>query len=530
MKTRAPISPLTLLDATLAVLIGLASLALYARTLAPGLLYGDSGEFQSVVYSLGMTHPTGYPVYVLLGRLFTLLPIGDPAWRVNLFSAVLGALTVANIYMIVRLLSGRRLAGTIAALTLAITPLFWYFSVISELYVPACAFLSAVVLFLLLWRQSGNGRWLAASALLGGLSLGVHSSVALAAPGVIIYLALTARSRRDWYSAIGGALLGVALALAAFLFLDAHNPDAGYYHATVQPSLSVWSMTAADFDSPFERLRFLYAARQFNYAMFADPAETMPYIAGIYVIVLGMVFSPYSLVLMGIGLIGACVTRWREGLLLLLGWGVGMAFITNYNIFDVVVFFVPTFIFLAVWAGTGAGALMDLLAEGLKRLRLVKAAVPAAALFGVVVLGLTAQYWGGMVAEAWGARAPVFMRGTEFEEYPFPLDDPDAARREAQAVVNAVEEDAIVFLGWDLLYPCYFIAHEEGRTEIDFHETYPQEGVNELAESASEYIAASMSRPVYFFERPTGRAASRFTFNLVSKNGIRLFQVTGMKP
>ena len=349
--------PLARLDAAMATLLGLASLTLYIRTLAPGLLYGDSGEFQTVIYSLGMTHPTGYPIYVLFGRLFTMLPFGDPAWRVNLFSAVLGALTVANVYLMVRMLSGWRIAAATAAITLAVTPLFWYFSVITELYIPACAFLSGLLLFLLLWRQNGNWHWLAASALLGGLSLGVHSSVALAAPGVLVYLALTVRSRREWIVAIGGAVDRCGSAFTAFLALDARNPDAGYFNATVEPALSVWAMDEPDSDSPLERLEFLYAAKQFNYAMFNHPAETMPFIAGIYRDVLGKAFAPLPLALMGIGLIGLFFHRWREGLLLLLGWGVQMFFITNYNIFDVVVFFVPTFVFLALWIGIGLGVL-----------------------------------------------------------------------------------------------------------------------------------------------------------------------------
>ena len=524
MKTNTfNLSPLTRLDAALAPLLGLVSLTLYVRTLAPGLLYGDSGEFQTVVYSLGMTHPTGYPIYVLMGRLFTLLPIGDLAWRVNLFSAALGALTVACVYLIVRMFSGWRLAAVAAALALAVAPLFWYFSVITELYVPACAFLSGVLLFLLLWRQTGRWPWLAASALLGGLSLGVHSSVALAAPGVLVYLALTTRSRREWIAAICGALLGVALAFAAFLALDAVNADAGYYHATVKPSLGVWEMSERDFDSPFERLQFLYAAKQFNYAMFADPAASMPFIAGIYRDVLGMVFAPLSLVLMGIGLIGLFFPRWREGLLLLLGWGVQMVFITNYDIFDVVVFFVPTYIFLALWIGTGLGALMQALAWGVKRLGREKGAVPAAALLGVIVLGLTVQFWGGMVAEAWQRRAVVFMRGTEFEEYPYTIEDPQAVHTEAQALVGALEDNAIVFLDWDLLFPCYFIAHiKDGRTSLDFHETFPQEGVLQFADSAIEYIEANIdTRPIYFSERPS-QLATRYK---ITKAGSGLFRI-----
>ncbi len=95
------------------------------------------------------------------------------------------------------------------------------------------------------------------------------------------------------------SLAGCGLGLGLFLALDAHNPDAGYYHATVEPSLSVWKMDASDFNSPLERLEFLYAAKQFNYAMFKQPAETMPLIAGKYLDMLGKNFAPISLALMG---------------------------------------------------------------------------------------------------------------------------------------------------------------------------------------------------------------------------------------
>ena len=98
-------------------------------------------------------------------------------------------------------------------------------------------------------------------------------------------------------------------------------------------------------------------------------------------------------------------------------------------------------------------------------------------------------------------------------------------------LVNALEPDAILFAGWDVLYPYYFVAHvEQGKTGLAFHETYPQDGMNGLAESTADYIAASLPRPVYFVERPTGANAARFTFKPVIKDGIRLYQVTGVKP
>ena len=83
--------PLHRRDVYVGAIVFLLGLTLYIRTLAPGLLSGDSAEFQTLAYTLGMTHPTGYPIYVLLAHVFTLLPFGDMAWRVNLFSAFWGA-------------------------------------------------------------------------------------------------------------------------------------------------------------------------------------------------------------------------------------------------------------------------------------------------------------------------------------------------------------------------------------------------------------------------------------------------------
>ena len=92
-----------LLDLLIAALLGGASFALYAVTLAPTVLAGDGGEFQFVPYLLGVAHPTGYPLYTALGWLWShLLPLGDVAYRMNLFSALWAALAVALLYPLTR--------------------------------------------------------------------------------------------------------------------------------------------------------------------------------------------------------------------------------------------------------------------------------------------------------------------------------------------------------------------------------------------------------------------------------------------
>src|SRR5438552_3679889 len=72
----------------LGIVVTLFAGALYVLTLAPSVMPGDYAEFQMASAVLGVPHPTGYPLYTLLGKLFTLLPFGDVAYRVNLSSAV----------------------------------------------------------------------------------------------------------------------------------------------------------------------------------------------------------------------------------------------------------------------------------------------------------------------------------------------------------------------------------------------------------------------------------------------------------
>src|ERR671910_2580738 len=117
----------TLLGGALVILFGV----LYVGTLAPTVLpYGtpdtlDSPMLQAEVSILGIGHPTGYPTYMVLTHLFTYLPFGDPAYRINLASAVYGVAAVLVVY-----LAGLRLArpgvpGAGRALAFGLSGTFW---------------------------------------------------------------------------------------------------------------------------------------------------------------------------------------------------------------------------------------------------------------------------------------------------------------------------------------------------------------------------------------------------------------------
>ena len=157
-----------------------------------------------------MTHPSGYMTHILIGKLFTFIPIGNIAWRVNLMSAFFGALAVAQVYLIGRLLNGRRAAALASSALLALTQGFWWRALIAESYATAAGFIASIWLLILLWERTRKWGYLLAAGWLGGLSLGIHSTIVMTAVSVLIIMVTSARTRSAWIAASLGALLGAA--------------------------------------------------------------------------------------------------------------------------------------------------------------------------------------------------------------------------------------------------------------------------------------------------------------------------------
>ena len=171
----------------------------YVATLAPTVLpYGtpytlDSPMLQAAVPVLGVGHPTGYPTYMMLTHLFTYLPLGDVAYRINLASAVYGVAAVAAVYAAGLLLCRRVVAAAVGALAFGLSGAFWSQAVIAEVYTLNALFVALVLLLLLLWRDRRDDRILLLAATLVGLSLTHHLSSALLAPAGLLFVVLVDR-------------------------------------------------------------------------------------------------------------------------------------------------------------------------------------------------------------------------------------------------------------------------------------------------------------------------------------------------
>lgn len=389
-------------DILIGSLISIASLLVYQATLTPSLSYKspDGNELATVPFILGLAHSTGYPLYTWLGKLFTFLPVGDVAHRMNLMSAALGAAGVGLLYGVLLILISRdrpgrleRLAAGLTALFFAFSRTFWSQTGIAEVYAPNLFMVVLVLGVLLLWagveerdraeRPAGRPFWrqmvpgrrslilLGPAALLLGLSLGTHMSSLGFIPAIAFFVLLvswrTAISPAAWMVGGGGFLLGVL----QFLWLP-------YKAATLNDRLMLRNSPAT--------LRGIYAYTlgAFPQLKFAFGWAEVPDRIAIY---LALLWQQFGLVGIGLGFLGmwVCLFKKPRRFFLLMGmYLVHVIFFTQYAAFDLDVFFIPAHLLFALFIGFGlfqalewgmAGVLWAAGKVGLdeSRFRLVKA-------------------------------------------------------------------------------------------------------------------------------------------------------------
>jgi hypothetical protein len=199
-------------------------LAVYLPDVAPWVGRADAFEFQVVAPRLAIAHPSGYPLYVLVGKLFSLLPVGTAAWRVNLSSAVCAALAAWFLYRAVE--GGARFGGSpmdpsatslLAALTLAFSPTLWPRSVEAEVYALNALLVALTLWVVVRWAQGqfATERALPLLGLLTGAGIASHLTLG-ALLLVVVPVAQAHRPRpsvRASVTALGLLFAGLALYL-----------------------------------------------------------------------------------------------------------------------------------------------------------------------------------------------------------------------------------------------------------------------------------------------------------------------------
>jgi len=349
------------------MLTGLAAMVVYVRTASPAVSIIDSGELAAVACTLGIAHPTGYPLFTLLGRIAAMLPGASEAIvRLNLMAAFF---TAASVGVLCHLLSallrmpglrgakegrGRSAAVQAAAvggaLIFAFTGTVWAQAVAVEVYSLHLLMMMLVLRVALhAWeaRQAGDDRELSRAwyvgAFLLGLSFGNHMTTVLLLPALlVIFLATAGVTRFGRTLALRSALWGAG-GLSIYLYLP--------LRAAQHPLFSWGDVTS------LEHLFWHVSGKQYRVWIFSSwdvaQQQLLNFLHG-----LPGEFTVAGLLLALVGLVLFLRRALRPALVSVLLAVSCVGYAINYDIHDIDAYFLTAYLVIAVWASVALAALL----------------------------------------------------------------------------------------------------------------------------------------------------------------------------
>lgn len=350
-----------------------ACFTVYCLTLAPGVGFVDSGELAAVCATLGIAHPTGYPLYTLLGWLCTRLPLPlRPVFVLNLLSAVCSAAGAVAVYYglhaVFRAVPNpaqvqyspkiRRCLCAAGSLLWAFCSVIWSCALITEVYALHGLFIAAITALCLVMLtrpdDSHDTKLPYLLALLFGLSFSNHLSTVLLVPAVAYVLAKT----RAWQSWRRAARLGC-------LFLAGLMP---YLYLPIRARMA----PAMNWGNPCSWQAFLWhvSGKQYRAWMFSS-LDTMAQQAGhfAYLVLSSFGYLPVIFIPPGIYVL----FRYHRPAFFfsLLVFAADVLYAVNYDIKDIDPYFLPSLLMCCVWTACGMAGCAAYLAQKSRRTSLV---------------------------------------------------------------------------------------------------------------------------------------------------------------
>ncbi|MCL4868752.1 MAG: DUF2723 domain-containing protein [Anaerolineae bacterium] len=329
-------------------------LLLYLRTMAPTVYGLDSAELTTGAYTLGIVHPPGSPLYLLIAHLFTWLPLGDVGYRVNLFSVLSGSVAAAFLYLILHQLTRSRWVALGVAWFAAASYYIWISALAAELYAPQGAWLVGLLWLALRWQQERQPWQLPVLTFLFGLGLGIHLSLILLLPGLALLL-LGGNTRNlpgmgENFRQLPRPMLLIAAAtgiLGSLIYLylplrygdsDSLNYAQLYWGIDLTTWRGFWWMVSGR----------IFGSLFLGVPLAQLPAELMTFLHQLWSNYLGL-----GLLLGLIGLLSDFRRRPVLHLSLLLMFLAHVGFYLTYRVIDKQFMFIPAYLIWAIWVGLG---------------------------------------------------------------------------------------------------------------------------------------------------------------------------------
>jgi hypothetical protein len=514
-----------------ALVVGLGALAVIRTTLMPGLGFWDTGEAQTVGPVLGTMHPTGFPAYVILGWLATIVlsPFGDPAFGMNLLSAILVAAAAGGTVLVARRIGVPLVIAAAAGLALALTPIAWKIGTSADAHALHIALVVGIVLLLLTWerrlqasRSAGDAsgsagmpvrhgaagtaastrsadRWLIAAAALFGVSMANHSlTLLLVVPVGLYVLAVDPRVllRPRTVAFALGACIGVAVLLYLQLPLRAGPFRAPLVYGRPDTWDGFW---------------YVVLAEQFRGSIVA-PFDDLGRKAADLVDLASRQLGPLVVLVPAAFL---ATLRWAPRYALLSGTAVAITvfFSASYQNADIGRYYLGPAFFAWTWLALLASVLAQVIGDLTSGMAWVRGrdAVVAA---GVAALLLVPT------------AAALPERHADLDR-----SDNVGARQWLDAAFASMDEDALVLSWWSYSTALWYGQHVEGRRP-DIRIVDDRTLLDEELGEVGDVIDAQLGlRPVYVIrasDRDIAQLQTRFLLEPLAEPG-NIYRVTGRR-
>lgn len=411
--------------------IALAVFLLYAATASRTVALEDDGLFVLGAYFLGIGHPPGYPLFMLIGKLFTYLPLGSVAYRVHLVSAFFGGLTCGGLWLCARLLAPGRLPAYLAAIGIALSPVFWSQATIAEVYTLNTFFFVTLILLAL------RGAPLPWIALLYGLSLSNHwPLMGLVTPA---FFALLWPRRVELVRKLPLLIVLAVIGLAPYAWMVVRS----------------WQWLPISYNGPLESFNeFWFVLSRKGYAH-VDNSVSWSWLDRIkfFEFMVGQLFYQFAVVGTLLAAVGCAVQRRVLGtpkalfltiafvmpsfvLLMMLRFDYDAIYRHVFHVYPL-----PAYVIAALWMAIGFAWVIE-------RYRLGRRPAAAAALGTLALVAAVGGHANVFIDEEWGARY-------------------------AKTVLSILPKDAVLFVRGDVdLAPiAYFYLVEGWRPDIELYHT-----------------------------------------------------------
>jgi len=418
---------------------------LYLNTLLPGVDFWDTGEFQTIAYTFDIAHPTGYPTYILLGKIFLLVfPFGSVAWKMNLLSAIYVSLGSLLIFLTIRKITKKTILSLLISTLLSINPFVWNIAIKADPH-------SLHFLFTSLFIYLSYVRLLPLLGLVTGLAIGNQMMSIFFVPSLIIILLVALKEKVPLITIIKSVFMFI-LGTSVYLLL---------------PIISLFKIPlTADYQINTWKnfIRYIFG-QDFGGSMFHWSKNNFQQTLIYYFSLLQKALPSFIWILIPIGFISGFILRPIFNISLFSIYLTTLFFAMTYQNAAIERYYIPQFTILTIWISFSIRQILNL----------TQTKIASFLMYLIIAISIIIMVLGNY---------------TKIDQ-----SNNTSASKWTEETLNSIENNAVFFSWWSYSTPLWYAQMVEGNRPDLIIVNASEWQWEKMAEKYIDY------KPVYFLEK-----------------------------